>query len=149
MSNIAIRVEHLSKRYGIGEKLELPYHTLRDQIMEAMTSLVHRNGNQSQKESAIWALQNLSFEIEKGEVIGIIGRNGAGKSTLLKILSRIIKPAYFKLTLRKLVSEFKHVRCKFYCIHKKVYAVILISQCIIRFADAVTCPSIIVRIALS
>ena len=108
MSNIAIRVENLSKQYRIGERES--YKALRDVIADAAAAPFRRvksafNGNGSSNGSAlstqhparktpnsIWALDDVSFEVKQGEVVGIIGRNGAGKSTLLKILSRITKP---------------------------------------------------------
>jgi len=91
MSNIAIRVENLSKQYKIGAR-GLRYNSLREQLMDNLKSIFHRNGSTDQAESTIWALRDVSFEVKKGEIVGIIGRNGAGKSTLLKILSRITKP---------------------------------------------------------
>lgn len=91
MSNIAIRVENLSKQYKIGA-LRVQHSTLRDQLMDSLKSIFQRNGSPGQAESTIWALRDVSFEVKKGEIIGIIGRNGAGKSTLLKILSRITGP---------------------------------------------------------
>src|SRR6266498_5813306 len=104
MSNIAIRVENLSKIYKIGASRNR-HDTLRDHIMHGVTSLFSRNGHpsaisarpstdrgQSSNSDYIWALQDVSFEVKHGEVIGFIGRNGAGKSTLLKILSRITEP---------------------------------------------------------
>ncbi|MBI5822204.1 MAG: ABC transporter ATP-binding protein [Verrucomicrobia bacterium] len=87
-SSIAIRVENLGKRYRIGH-LRKRHDTLRDLIASAF-----RRGDRqpSVTEDTIWALKDVSFEVNQGEVIGIIGRNGAGKSTLLKILSRITDP---------------------------------------------------------
>src|SRR5215510_2109329 len=90
MSDIAIRVEHLSKQYTIGTG-KYRYDTLRDQLVEGAKILFRRNGRSHVKET-FWALKEISFEIRKAEVVGIIGRNGAGKSTLLKILSRVTAP---------------------------------------------------------
>ena len=84
MSTPAIRVDGLGKRYRLGERE--PYRALRDLLMESL-----RRPRKPDSET-IWALKAVSFEIQPGEVIGIIGRNGAGKSTLLKILSRITEP---------------------------------------------------------
>ncbi len=96
MSDIAIRVENLGKRYRIGETVG--YKTMRD----AMSNLVrlpfrrfHPNPvihSTAPHKDYIWALKNVSFEVKKGEVVGIIGSNGAGKSTILKVLSRITVP---------------------------------------------------------
>ncbi len=100
MGDIALRVEGLGKRYRIGTLQR--YKTIRDTLAEAVsgpfreaTALfsngrhAHTNGR---SDDVLWALKDVSFEVERGEVIGIIGRNGAGKSTLLKILSRITEP---------------------------------------------------------
>jgi lipopolysaccharide transport system ATP-binding protein len=93
MSEIAIRVEGLGKRYRIGAPA-MQYRTLRDTLTEAAKFPGRLLGRSSAggNLNSIWALKDISFEVGRGQVLGIIGRNGAGKSTLLKILSRVTDP---------------------------------------------------------
>jgi lipopolysaccharide transport system ATP-binding protein len=88
MSDVVIRLEDIGKRYRIGATPG-GYQTLRDAIASAVTA---RRGSTPEVRETIWALRSISFEVERGQVLGIIGRNGAGKSTLLKLLSRVTEP---------------------------------------------------------
>jgi len=132
MSNIAIRVENLSKLYHIG-RAQQRHDTLRDALVNALPRIprISRKGkdnssnssnswqksganssnssNSWQESTDLWALKDVSFEVQRGEAVGIISRNGAGKSTLpstqlrarLKILSRITEPTSGRAEIRR------------------------------------------------
>jgi lipopolysaccharide transport system ATP-binding protein len=91
MSEIALRVENLGKQYRIGMAVTR-YNTLREAVSEKFNASMTRLRKGAGQPNTIWALRNISFEVRKGQVLGVIGRNGAGKSTLLKILSRVTDP---------------------------------------------------------
>lgn len=111
MSATAIRCEGVSKRYRIGERER--YQTLRDTIARGAARLLRRD-RQAEERATIWALDDISFELAQGEVMGIIGRNGAGKSTLLKILSRITKPTRGRAEIRGRVGSLLEVGTGFH-----------------------------------
>ncbi len=119
MSEIAIRVEGLSKQYRIGALRE-PYKTLRDSVSDAVFRPVHAvrslfsHKGALAGENTIWALKNVSFEIKRGEIAGVIGRNGSGKSTLLKILSRITDPTAGRAEIRGRLGSLLEVGTGFH-----------------------------------
>jgi lipopolysaccharide transport system ATP-binding protein len=119
MSDVAIKVENLSKLYRIGAQQR--HDTLRDSIVEGVHRLKvgrGKNGNLQpsnlQPSTEFWALKDVSFEVKRGEVVGIIGRNGAGKSTLLKILSRITEPTEGRAEIHGRVGSLLEVGTGFH-----------------------------------
>jgi lipopolysaccharide transport system ATP-binding protein len=109
MGQPAIRVEHVSKRYQLGGTQG--YKTIRESI--------HKLARRSREKDAgarheIWALDDVSFEVGKGELVGVIGRNGAGKTTILKVLSRITKPTSGRAQIQGRVGTLLEVGTGFH-----------------------------------
>jgi len=127
MSDIAVRVEGLSKQYKIGAR-QKDYGSLRDHIAANLQSMFGRKGQkarsrnpgstvsagQGEASDTIWAVRDVSFEVNQGEVLGIIGRNGAGKSTLLKMLSHITQPTLGRIEIYGRVASLLEVGTGFH-----------------------------------
>ena len=109
-----IRVEDLGKRYRIGLRKD-NYSTLRDSLTQAVRAPLRRLRQRRDDQGQIlWALRDVGFEVQPGEVLGIIGRNGAGKSTLLKVLSRITEPTTGRVELYGRVGSLLEVGTGFH-----------------------------------
>lgn len=121
MSNIAIRCEELGKQYRLGATPQHRYKALRDVLAGAVTApfraaaaLARGERVRKEKPAPFWALRDVSFDIEHGEVVGVIGRNGAGKSTLLKILSKITTPTTGRARIHGRVGSLLEVGSGFH-----------------------------------
>ena len=124
MSNNVISVENLSKCYMVGHRSASRerYTALRDVVVRKVHNFTRKAVDfvrgrqiiQGDEVEEFWALKNVSFNVEQGEVVGIIGRNGAGKSTLLKILSRITEPTEGRVRLRGRVASLLEVGTGFH-----------------------------------
>src|SRR5262249_23121840 len=115
MAATIIRTEGLGKKYRISHRGEsAKYRVLRDVMADGLKSALgllrgKRPAGALATSEEFWALKDVDFDIQEGEVVGIIGRNGAGKSTLLKILSRITEPTSGRVTLNGRVASLLEV----------------------------------------
>jgi len=117
MSDYAIQIEDVSKLYHIGARKT--YKTARESVMNLLQAPVRMANKLAGREKVdhttdLWALKNVSFDVKRGEVIGIIGRNGAGKSTLLKVLSRITEPTSGRIKINGRVGSLLEVGTGFH-----------------------------------
>jgi lipopolysaccharide transport system ATP-binding protein len=115
LHSIAIRSEGLGKRYQLGKSAR--YKTLREALPDFFRSAalrVRTLGSDDSSREVFWALRDVSFDVQHGEVVGVIGRNGAGKSTLLKILSRITWPTEGRAVIQGRVGSLLEVGTGFH-----------------------------------
>lgn len=122
MTNSVISVEHLAKRYKVGAKES--YKTFREVVSRGAQELFSRvvcakpfdqnRGANIEDKKFIWALRDVSFSVEEGEIVGVIGPNGAGKTTLLKILSRVTEPCKGRASVEGKVGSLLEVGTGFH-----------------------------------
>ncbi len=111
MSRFAIKAEHVWKEYQIRHTMDGPQTSFKAVLNAPFNWLMRRSDKYShlQRSEAFFALKDVSFDVEQGESVGLIGRNGAGKSTMLKILSRITRPSRGKIVLYEHVNSILEV----------------------------------------
>jgi lipopolysaccharide transport system ATP-binding protein len=117
-----IKVEHLSKSYSIKHQGKSNYVALRDVITDNVKGALYKTKNlvtnrpvlKTSAKEEFWALNDVNFEVQKGDRIGIIGRNGAGKSTVLKVLSRITEPTRGRISISGRIASLLEVGTGFH-----------------------------------
>ena len=112
-----ISAENLGKRYRLRHQAKAPYTTLRDALARGARRLFAGpsvRADDASTEEEFWALKDINFTVQQGDVVGIVGRNGAGKSTLLKLVSRIAEPTTGRIRLRGRVASLLEVGTGFH-----------------------------------
>jgi len=113
MGKVAIKVENISKKYEIFHKQKNENDSLIEAFAGGIKNILKLTASQNSRED-FWALRDISFEINKGDRVGIVGRNGAGKSTLLKVLSRIVKPTTGRIEFEGRIASLLEVGTGFH-----------------------------------
>jgi len=108
-----IKVDNIGKRYVLGQR-GAAYATLREALTKAVRAPLKNLRYRPRPDEIIWALEGVSFAVEPGEVLGVIGRNGAGKSTLLKVLARITQPTTGRIELYGRIASLLEVGTGFH-----------------------------------
>lgn len=110
MANIAVKVDNVWKEYHIRRHFEAQSSSLKELLNTPINRLIRRfRPEEHDHDETFWALKDVSFQIEHGESVGLIGRNGAGKSTLLKILARITRPTRGQVVLYERVNSLLEI----------------------------------------
>ncbi len=110
---VAIRVENIGKQYIVVRNQQKEY-TLRGTLTQQLQRVLQPNKFNSEKEEEFWALKDVNFEVQQGDLVGIIGHNGAGKSTVLKIISRITEPTTGSVSIKGRVASLLEVGTGFH-----------------------------------
>jgi len=106
MSDLVLDVQGIGKQYNRAVSLQPEYRTLKETIEHTVKGWMGKSTGIDAKQEKFWALQDITFQLRRGEVLGIIGRNGSGKTTLLKIITRLTHPTTGNLTVHGSIGSY-------------------------------------------